>query len=85
MGAIPEADPDETIETKPFKFVTGYDARFPQMNQYVHSSCLYLATSNSASQDQALLAELRRLLQVRHRKGRGLPPVPSGMYLETSQ
>ncbi|CAL5868213.1 uncharacterized protein PFLUO_LOCUS2437 [Penicillium psychrofluorescens] len=34
MGAIPEADPDESIETKPFKFVTGYDARFPQMNQY---------------------------------------------------
>lgn len=23
MGAIPEADPDEVLETKPFKFVTG--------------------------------------------------------------
>ncbi|KAL2820447.1 cytochrome c oxidase, subunit VIb [Aspergillus granulosus] len=23
MGAIPEADPDEPVETKPFKFVTG--------------------------------------------------------------
>lgn len=23
MGAIPEVDPDEPIETKPFKFVTG--------------------------------------------------------------
>lgn len=23
MGAIPEADPDEPMETKPFKFVTG--------------------------------------------------------------
>lgn len=23
MGAIPEADPDEPLETKPFKFVTG--------------------------------------------------------------
>ena len=23
MGAIPEADPDEPQETKPFKFVTG--------------------------------------------------------------
>lgn len=37
MGAIPEADPDEPMETKPFKFVTaGYDARFPQMNQTKH-------------------------------------------------
>ncbi|GCB18826.1 cytochrome c oxidase subunit 6B [Aspergillus awamori] len=35
MGAIPEVDPDEPVETKPFKFVTGYDARFPQQNQYV--------------------------------------------------
>ncbi|KAK9652343.1 Cytochrome c oxidase subunit 6B [Aspergillus fumigatus] len=24
MGAIPEADPDEPMETKPFKFVTVY-------------------------------------------------------------
>lgn len=23
MGAIPEVDPDEPVETKPFKFVTG--------------------------------------------------------------
>lgn len=23
MSAIPEADPDEPVETKPFKFVTG--------------------------------------------------------------
>ena len=23
MGVIPEADPDEPLETKPFKFVTG--------------------------------------------------------------
>ena len=23
MGAIPEADPEEPVETKPFKFVTG--------------------------------------------------------------
>ncbi|KAL4933431.1 cytochrome c oxidase subunit VIb [Aspergillus undulatus] len=37
MGAIPEADPDEPVETKPFKFVTaGYDARFPQQNQTKH-------------------------------------------------
>lgn len=37
MGAIPEADPDEPMETKPFKFVTaGYDARFPQQNQTKH-------------------------------------------------
>ncbi|KAJ5594892.1 cytochrome c oxidase subunit 6B [Penicillium hispanicum] len=59
MGAIPEVDPDEPVETKPFKFVTaaqdrrlpidweiirltfsdaitGYDARFPQMNQTKH-------------------------------------------------
>ncbi|KAI9044068.1 cytochrome c oxidase subunit VIb [Aspergillus affinis] len=69
MGAIPEADPDEVMETKPFKFLvdrialnavvvedflwrmdelvacwmltirnemTGYDARFPQMNQTKH-------------------------------------------------
>ncbi|RAH78340.1 cytochrome c oxidase subunit VIb [Aspergillus fijiensis CBS 313.89] len=40
MGAIPEADPDEPQETKPFKFVTGelsgYDARFPQQNQTKH-------------------------------------------------
>ncbi|TQB72240.1 Cytochrome c oxidase subunit 6B [Monascus purpureus] len=33
---IPEADPDEPLETKPFKFVTGYDARFPQQNQTKH-------------------------------------------------
>jgi len=26
MGAIPEADPDEPVETKPFKFVTGTSA-----------------------------------------------------------
>ncbi|GLI76297.1 cytochrome c oxidase subunit 6B [Penicillium ochrochloron] len=36
MGAIPEVDPDEPVETKPFKFVTGYDARFPQQNQTKH-------------------------------------------------
>ncbi|KAL4870120.1 hypothetical protein BDV12DRAFT_166631 [Aspergillus spectabilis] len=36
MGSIPEADPDEPVETKPFKFVTGYDARFPQQNQTKH-------------------------------------------------
>ncbi|KGO36481.1 Cytochrome c oxidase, subunit VIb [Penicillium expansum] len=37
MGAIPEVDPDEVLETKPFKFVTGgYDARFPQQNQTKH-------------------------------------------------
>ncbi|KAJ5133598.1 cytochrome c oxidase polypeptide vib [Penicillium atrosanguineum] len=36
MGAIPEHDPDEPVETKPFKFVTGYDARFPQQNQTKH-------------------------------------------------
>lgn len=28
MGAIPEADPDEPVETKPFKFVTG-ELSFP--------------------------------------------------------
>uniref|UniRef100_A0A093VQF7 Uncharacterized protein n=1 Tax=Talaromyces marneffei PM1 TaxID=1077442 RepID=A0A093VQF7_TALMA len=33
-STIPEADPDEPVETKPFKFVTGYDARFPYQNQY---------------------------------------------------
>lgn len=27
MGAIPEADPDEPVETKPFKFVTGKSHR----------------------------------------------------------
>ncbi|KAJ5220988.1 Cytochrome c oxidase subunit 6B [Penicillium citrinum] len=37
MGAIPEYDPEEPLETKPFKFVTaGYDARFPQQNQTKH-------------------------------------------------
>ncbi|KAI2794655.1 Cytochrome c oxidase subunit 6B [Penicillium oxalicum] len=37
MGAIPEVDPDEPVEVKPFKFVTaGFDARFPQQNQTKH-------------------------------------------------
>ncbi|KUL87904.1 hypothetical protein ZTR_03977 [Talaromyces verruculosus] len=36
-STIPEADPDEPVETKPFKFVTaGYDARFPYQNQTKH-------------------------------------------------
>ncbi|WEW57215.1 Cytochrome c oxidase subunit 6B [Emydomyces testavorans] len=35
MYEIPDADPDEPVETKPFKFVTGFDARFPNQN---HSS-----------------------------------------------
>ncbi|OOO14934.1 Cytochrome c oxidase, subunit VIb [Aspergillus oryzae] len=47
MGAIPEADPDEPMETKPFKFVTGYDARFPQMNQYVNLNDLRLNSSQA--------------------------------------
>ncbi|PWY72108.1 cytochrome c oxidase subunit 6B [Aspergillus eucalypticola CBS 122712] len=48
MGAIPEVDPDEPVETKPFKFVTaGYDARFPQQNQYVIFAHL---SAQSASQ-----------------------------------
>lgn len=34
--------------------------------------------SLSTLQDQALLAELRRLLQVCQRQGRGLPPMPPG-------
>lgn len=29
MGAIPEVDPDEPVETKPFKFVTGKSTRNP--------------------------------------------------------
>ncbi|KAM5454366.1 Cytochrome c oxidase subunit 6B [Microsporum audouinii] len=47
---IPDADPDEPVETKPFKFVTGlayvqlltlysiagFDARFPNQNQTKH-------------------------------------------------
>lgn len=31
MGAIPEVDPDEPVETKPFKFVTG-ELSFPTSN-----------------------------------------------------
>lgn len=29
MGAIPEVDPDEPVETKPFKFVTGKSTQDP--------------------------------------------------------
>lgn len=29
MGAIPEVDPDEPVETKPFKFVTGKSTQTP--------------------------------------------------------
>lgn len=36
-------------------------------------------SSLSTLQDQALLAELRRLLQVCQRQGRGLPPMPPGI------
>ncbi|KAI1923946.1 Cytochrome c oxidase subunit 6B [Ophidiomyces ophidiicola] len=37
MYEIPDADPDEPVETKPFKFVTaGFDARFPNQNQTKH-------------------------------------------------
>nr|AAT77149.1 putative cytochrome c oxidase subunit VIb [Paracoccidioides brasiliensis] len=37
MTHIPDADPDEPVETKPFKFVTaGFDARFPNQNQTKH-------------------------------------------------
>jgi cytochrome c oxidase subunit 6b len=33
MGAIPEADPDEVLETKPFKFVTGKSTPLSRKNR----------------------------------------------------
>ncbi|KAK5096130.1 Cytochrome c oxidase subunit 6B [Lithohypha guttulata] len=60
MPDIEMPDPEDLggNVTKPFKFVTaGYDARFPNQNQ--------------RKQDKALLAELRRLPQVRDCERRG--------------
>ncbi|KAJ5666034.1 uncharacterized protein N7477_008482 [Penicillium maclennaniae] len=36
MGAIPEHDPDEPVETKPFKFVTGMSAHSPSCENAVN-------------------------------------------------
>lgn len=40
MGAIPEVDPDEPVETKPFKFVTGKSTNPPPMKTGVNRRTL---------------------------------------------
>lgn len=40
MGAIPEVDPDEPVETKPFKFVTGKSTNPPPMKTGVNRRVL---------------------------------------------
>lgn len=50
MGAIPEADPDEPVETKPFKFVTG---KFSPFHQSPESMALKQLMSESMANSDA--------------------------------